>query len=295
MKTTIRVPATSANLGPGFDVAGIALTLYNTFTFELQENGVTITGCPKEFCTTDNLIYQSFKKAAKYCGLNFSGIAIHCESKVPFTRGLGSSSTCIVAGVVAAYVLANKDIDKEMILKLSTEIEGHPDNVAPAIYGGMTISVMEEDRVHCVKLPFHHSYQFVALIPDFTLSTKQAREVLPSSYSREDTITNTSHFALLLASLVEGNDAGIKLGLEDKVHQPYRGKLIPGYFEIMDLLKADEKVLGTYLSGAGPTIMVMMKEDHDEATSYLKSLLGRYIASWKILSLKIDQDGYQIL
>ena len=193
------------------------------------------------------------------------------------------------------FVLAKKELNQEVILKLATEIEGHTDNVAPAIYGGMTISVMEEDRVHCVKLPFHHSYQFVALIPDFTLSTKQAREVLPQTYSREDTVTNTSHFALLLASLVEGNDESIKLGLEDKVHQPYRGKLIPGYFEIMELLNHDSRVLGTYLSGAGPTIMVMMKEEDKDATSYLQSLLGQYIASWKILSLKVDQDGYQVI
>ena len=103
MKVKVKVPATSANLGPGFDVAGLALTLYNTFTFELNEGGLNITGCPTQFCNEENLTYQAFSQAAQSCGLDFKGVNIHCESQVPYTRGLGSSSTCIVAGIVGAF------------------------------------------------------------------------------------------------------------------------------------------------------------------------------------------------
>lgn len=131
MKVKVKVPATSANLGPGFDVAGLALTLYNTFTFELNEGGLNITGCPTQFCNEENLTYQAFSQAAQSCGLDFKGVNIHCESQVPYTRGLGSSSTCIVAGIVGAFAFKDKTDDRQEILELATKIEGHPDNVAP--------------------------------------------------------------------------------------------------------------------------------------------------------------------
>lgn len=126
MKVKVKVPATSANLGPGFDVAGLALTLYNTFTFELNEGGLNITGCPTQFCNEENLTYQAFSQAAQSCGLDFKGVNIHCESQVPYTRGLGSSSTCIVAGIVGAFAFKDKTDDRQEILELATKIEGHP-------------------------------------------------------------------------------------------------------------------------------------------------------------------------
>lgn len=295
MKVTVRVPATSANLGPGFDVAGIALSLYNTYTFELLEQGLKITGCPKQFCNKNNLTYKAFQKGAKLCGLSYQGLRIDCSSKVPFTRGLGSSSTCIVAGIVAAYALKQKAIDKYEILQLATQMEGHPDNVAPAIFGGMTISIMDQDHIRSINIPMKHNYRFVALIPDFTLSTKKSREVLPTTLSRQETVSNTSHLGLLLASFVTGYDDGLKLGFEDCLHQPYRGHLIPGYFEIMDILKKDEKVLGAYLSGAGPTLMVVLKEEDQFGKERIEKLLHPYISSWNVLDLKIDKKGYQIM
>ena len=147
MKVKVKVPATSANLGPGFDVAGVALTMFNTFTFELMEKGLEITGCPQQFCNENNLTYQAFKQAAKKCDLDYQGLKIECSGEVPYTRGLGSSSTCIVAGIVGAFAFKDKAEDRQEILELATAIEGHPDNVAPAIFGGLTVSVMEEENV----------------------------------------------------------------------------------------------------------------------------------------------------
>lgn len=292
MKVKIKVPATSANLGPGFDVAGLALTLYNTFTFELNEGGLNISGCPTQFCNEDNLTYQAFKEAAEYCGLDYKGVNIDCISQVPYTRGLGSSSTCIVAGIVGAFAFKDKAEDRQEILELATKIEGHPDNVAPAIFGGLTVSVMEANEVLTLNIPVKHEYRFVALIPPFTLSTEQSRQVLPQTLDRQDAIKNVSHLALVVASLINGYDEGLKLGFKDKLHQPYRGVLIQGFDDIMQVLEKDEKVLGCYLSGAGPTLMAVIKEEDKMGVVRIKEELGSLLNDWDVVKLELDQRGY---
>ena len=292
MKVKIKVPATSANLGPGFDVAGLALTLYNTFTFELNEGGLNISGCPTQFCNEDNLTYQAFKEAAEYCGLDYKGVNIDCISQVPYTRGLGSSSTCIVAGIVGAFAFKDKTEDRQEILELATKIEGHPDNVAPAIFGGLTVSVMEANEVLTLNIPVKHEYRFVALIPPFTLSTEQSRQVLPQTLDRQDAIKNVSHLALVVASLINGYDEGLKLGFKDKLHQPYRGVLIQGFDDIMKVLEKDEKVLGCYLSGAGPTLMAVIKEEDKMGVVRIKEELGSLLNDWDVVKLELDQRGY---
>lgn len=292
MKVKIRVPATSANLGPGFDVAGLALTLYNTFTFELNDGGLNIAGCPTQFCNEDNMTYQAFKEAAAYCGLEYKGVNIDCVSQVPYTRGLGSSSTCIVAGIVGAFAFKDKAEDRQEILELATKIEGHPDNVAPAIFGGLTVSVMEEDNVLTLNIPVKHEYRFVTLIPPFTLSTEQSRKVLPQTIDRQDAITNVSHLALVVASLINGYDEGLKLGFKDRLHQPYRGGLIRGYDEIMKLLENDPCVLGCYLSGAGPTLMAIIKEEDKMGVVRIKEELGSLLNDWDVVKLELDHKGY---
>ena len=292
MKVKIRVPATSANLGPGFDVAGLALTLYNTFTFELNDGGLNIAGCPTQFCNEDNLTYQAFQEAAKYCGLEYKGVNIDCVSQVPYTRGLGSSSTCIVAGIVGAFAFKDKAEDRQEILELATKIEGHPDNVAPAIFGGLTVSVMEQDNVLTLNIPVKHEYKYVTLIPPFTLSTEQSRKVLPQTLDRKDAITNVSHLALFVASLINGYDEGLKLGFKDRLHQPYRGGLIRGYDEIMEVLEKDPDVLGCYLSGAGPTLMAVIKEEDKMGVVRIKEELGSLLNDWDVLKLELDHRGY---
>lgn len=293
MKVKVKVPATSANLGSGFDVAGLAVTLYNTFTFELIEDGLNITGCPVQFQNEENLTYVAFDKAAKECGLDYLGVSIDCVSDVPFTRGLGSSSTCIVAGIVGAYALKGKGEQRQEILELATSIEGHPDNVAPAIFGGLTVSVMDDiNGVTTLSIPVKQKYRFIALIPDFTLSTKESRSVLPDVVSRQDAISNVSYLAIMVASLINGFDEGLKIGFNDRLHEPYRGPLIKGFDKIEAILKADEKVLGTYLSGAGPTIMALIKEEDKMGVVRIKEQLGDLIAGWTVENLELDQRGY---
>ncbi len=292
MKVRVKVPATSANLGPGFDVAGLALTIYNEFVFELLDEGIEIMGCPEQFCNQDNLTYQAFRQGAKQCGLEYRGLRIESYGDVPYTRGLGSSSTCIVAGIVGAYAFKNKAHERKEILNLATLIEGHPDNVAPAIYGGLTVSVMEEEEVVTLNIPIKQDYRFVALIPPFTLSTEKSRSILPNQISRKDGIKNVSHLALLVASLINGYDEGLKIGFKDYLHQPYRGHLIDNYFDIMATLKQDERVLGSYLSGAGPTIMAIIKADDLMGVVRIKEELGDLISNWKVKKLELDTRGY---
>lgn len=291
MKVKVKVPATSANLGPGFDVAGLAVTLYNTFTFELLDQGLEITGCPEQFCNTDNMTYQAFVEGAKACGLTFQGVRIECSGDVPYTRGLGSSSTCIVAGIVGAFAFMDQYDNRQEILELATKIEGHPDNVAPAIFGGLTVSVMA-DTVTTLNIPVKHDYRFVALIPPFTLSTEKSRSVLPQQLPRADAIANVSHLALMVASLINGYDDGLKLGFKDRLHQPYRGKLIDGYHEIMAILEKDRGVLGCYLSGAGPTIMAVIKAEDTKGVVRIKEELGHLLDDWKVEKLELDMRGY---
>lgn len=291
MKVKVRVPATSANLGPGFDVAGLAVTLYNTFTFELLEAGLEITGCPEQFCNEENMTYQAFIEGAKECDLEVSGLRIECSGDVPYTRGLGSSSTCIVAGIVGAFAFKDRYEDRQEILEIATRIEGHPDNVAPAIFGGLTVSVMA-DTVTTLNIPVKHDYRFVAFIPPFTLSTEKSRSVLPQQLSRADAIANVSHLALMVASLINGHDEGLKLGFKDRLHQPYRGKLIEGFEEIMAILGKDKQVLGCYLSGAGPTIMAVIKSADTKGVVRIKEELGHLLDGWQVEKLELDMRGY---
>ena len=291
MKVKVKVPATSANLGPGFDVAGLAVTLYNTFTFELLDDGLEITGCPEQFCNAENMTYQAFVEGAKTCGLLFKGLRIECSGDVPYTRGLGSSSTCIVAGIVGAYAFVDRYDERQEILELATKIEGHPDNVAPAIFGGLTVSVMS-DGVTTLNIPVKHDYRFVAMIPPFTLSTEKSRSVLPQVLSRSDAIANVSHLALMVASLINGYDDGLKLGFKDRLHQPYRGPLIEGFDEIMTILENDERVLGACLSGAGPTIMAVIDATDTKGVVRIKEELGDLLKDWQVEKLELDMRGY---
>lgn len=292
MRVKVKVPATSANLGPGFDVAGLAVTLYNTFVFELIDDGLEILGCPEQFCNEENMTYQAFVEGAKACDLEFNGLRIECSGDVPYTRGLGSSSTCIVAGIVGAYAFKDRYDERQEILELATKIEGHPDNVAPAIFGGLTVSVMETDHVTTLNIPVKHDYRFVAFIPPFTLSTEKSRSVLPQTLPRADAIKNVSHLALMVASLINGYDEGLKLGFKDRLHQPYRGDLIQGFKEIMEVLEKDERVLGAYLSGAGPTIMALIKAEDTKGVVRLKEELGDLIDDWQVEKLELDLRGY---
>ncbi len=290
----VRVPATSANIGPGFDALGMAFDLYNTYTFEVIPSGLEITGCPEEYCNEDNLVFLAFKKALDYMkrDLDF-GVRIGIQADIPVSRGLGSSAVCIVGGIAGAGEILGSKLSLDEIIEIATEIEGHPDNVSPAVLGGVVISIMEDNKVYHNKIDVKGDLKFMALIPDFSLSTEKARAVLPTTYSREDAIYNISRTSLLLSVLSNGRFDLIKYAIKDRIHQPYRGDLIPGYHEIMEECES-LGCLGTYLSGAGPTIMTLHDGKNPELKKELEKFLSTLKDKWTVVELNMDNVGIKI-
>jgi homoserine kinase len=286
----IRVPATSANLGPGFDCLGIALNLYNTFTFEEIDKGIEFVGCSEKFKNEDNLVYISMKKCFEKIGYTPSGIRIEMQCDIPVSRGLGSSAACILAGVMAANEIGGAGLNRAEILKIAVEIEGHPDNLAPALYGGMAVSIKDKTEIYVEKIKLNRELNFCALIPDFTLSTEKSRSVLPKEISYKDALFNIGRTALLITALSNGNMDMLKVGCEDKLHQSYRGKLIENYEDITEKCR-ELNSKAVFLSGAGPSIMNIIDEENQDfirgITEYIENLENK----WTVKPLSVDYSG----
>ncbi len=267
---TVCVPATTANIGPGFDCLGAALTLHNEFCFTRSTDAtpltITVAGanCEGVGQDADNLVYQAFVQLYDRIKQPVPAIALHIQMAVPLARGLGSSATAIIGGLVGANELAGKPYSNAQLAELATAMEGHPDNVVPALLGGARISATGRDRPwEIAELTWHDSIVPIVAIPDFELSTRAARSVLPESYSRSDVIFNASHLGLLLQGLATGNPDWLRAALQDKIHQPYRQSLIPGY----DAVHAAAIAAGAYglvISGAGPTLLALAPIDQAE-------------------------------
>ena len=285
----IRVPATTANLGPGFDTFGCALARDNTVTFtRLPEGQLAFENVLPEFCQEDNLAVRSFRHAEMALGLAPTGLRVRIDADIPVSSGLGSSATMIVAGVTAAFLLGNHPYDLWEILRLATQLEGHPDNVAPAIYGGLTVSTMTEDGPLSVPFPVHDSVRFLVLLPDYRLSTQVSRSVLPTSLSYADAVFNISHAAILTRALAEGDASMIRLALRDRLHEPYRSPLIHD-FEALREAALRAGCCGFCLSGAGPTCLAMTCEADSE--NRLAELLPSVSPHYTVCAMAVDRTG----
>ncbi len=261
------VPATTANLGVGFDCLGAALSMYNEFRFITTEEErdliITVTGEEADKVSRDssNLVYQSFLKVYEKLDRTPASVKIDIKLGVPFARGLGSSATAIVAGLIGANELAGKPLSKEEIRDMAIAIEGHPDNVVPAYLGNCLLSIGEPGNWEICEIPWHSGIIPVVAIPDFELSTEEARKVLPTTISRSDAIFNISRMGLLLRGLETNNGEWLATALEDKLHQPYRQQLITGY----DAVKAAAIASGAWgmvISGAGATLLALTNEEN---------------------------------
>jgi homoserine kinase len=260
---TVCVPATTANIGPGFDCLGAALALYNEFGFTRStgDNALNITVAGNDAAKigrgADNLVYQAFVQLYDRINQPVPPIDLHINMQVPLSRGLGSSATAIVGGLVGANELAGRPLNPEAIAAIATEMEGHPDNVVPALMGGARISATGLDRPwEVAELLWHETIVPVVAIPDFELSTRAARSVLPEQYSRADVIFNASHLGLLLQGLATGQGDWLKAALQDKIHQPYRRSLIQGY-DAVYAAAIGAGAHGLVISGAGPTLLAL--------------------------------------
>ena len=256
-KVTVRVPATTANLGPGFDAFGCALSLYTDVTFEETESGLEITGCDEAYTGPDNLAYTSYCAVLASLSEEIRGVKIHIDAQIPIGRGLGSSAALLVAGAMGANVLRGNKLSTQGLLNITNAMEGHPDNLAPAFFGGLTASMVDNGLPVSVNFPLHPDWEFVALIPDFDLPTTLARSVLPEQISRADAIYNVSHGALVLKALELGDEKLLRTAMQDRLHQKYRKKLIPDYEKIEALVRTTGA--GFCLSGAGPTLLCITR------------------------------------
>ncbi|MEH1968971.1 homoserine kinase [Nostoc sp.] len=293
---TVTVPATTANLGPGFDCIGAALKLYNEFKFtRLEEGGLTIyvTGTEAERVQTDesNLLYQAFVKFYQHIEQTPPTVKIEIKLGVPLARGLGSSATAIVGGLVAANQLEGTPMSQSQVMELAIAMEGHPDNVVPALLGGCRLAATSGAAWEICDVPWHKDVVPVVAIPDFELSTSEARGVLPTEVSRADAIFNTAHLGLLLRGLETGNGQWLKTALQDKLHQPYRKALIPGY-DALNIAAVSAGAYGMVISGAGPTLLALADKLHSEAVE------AAMLAAWQeegitaeVRSLSLDTQG----
>lgn len=254
---TVRVPATSANLGPGFDVLGLALPLYNTLTVEAADAlEISHTGPEGQGLPTDSrhLAYASAARLAAEIDRPMPTWRMAMDVQIPQSRGLGSSSAAIVAGLVAANHWFGEPLDREGLLKLANRIEGHPDNVAPALYGGVTAAFADGEDAYCIPLNDQAPCALVTASPDFKLATAEARRVLPAAYARQDVVANLAAVTVLTTVMVKGAIEWLPYGLKDRIHQPYRLSLIPGA-DAVEAAAKDSGALGVVISGAGPTLL----------------------------------------
>ncbi|MEG4985878.1 homoserine kinase [Microcoleus sp. BR0-C5] len=366
---TVTVPATTANLGPGFDCIGAALSLYNRFQFSRLEPSateklkITVTGQEAAKVKTDdsNLAYLAFVKLYEHLNQSPPPVAIHIDMQVPLARGLGSSATAIIGGLVGANELAGAPLTQVEVMQLAIELEGHPDNVVPALVGGCRLAasnappqpplskgglreqlplskgglreefplreagLREQSPLDAeilpspplVKggltqspplskggqgggsweicdIPWHPNIVPVVAIPDFELSTAEARKVLPADYSKADAIFNAAHLGLLVRALETGNENWLRCALQDKIHQPYRQSLIRGY-EAVQEAALNTGACGMVISGAGPTLLALT--DVTNADAVEKAMAAAWMefgVKAEVRAIALDTQGAQV-
>ena len=293
MKVTVKVPATTANLGPGFDIFGMAFPFYNEITIEetvIPHSGVEFhvfdeNGKENFYVRNDgeNIVLKAIEFLYNFIGQEPDSLKITIKTGIPIARGLGSSASVIVGGLIAANELLGKPSDLDALLAIATEVEGHPDNVVPAFVGGLVIASQEDDgHVIYRKLEWNKDWKLTICIPDYELQTGISRSVLPKEASYKDAIFNAKKCAMFVEAVHTKDDKLMKSALQDKLHQPYRLKLVPGLEEISKRLKNEEDVLGCVLSGAGPSVLIISK---NSALNKIKEIVNDV---WDNLNIKAE-------
>jgi homoserine kinase len=296
MQTTVRVPASSANLGPGFDALGLALDIYLECRFEPADRlHIEARGRDADSIPTgeDNLIWQSAITVAADVDETLPPIHLIIDNQIPLGKGLGSSAAALTAGVVIADRLLGLHWKPHRILDEAAKIEGHPDNVAACVLGSIVASALDSGGVaHAIRLELPDHYGIAIIVPDFILPTARAREVLPEMYSRADAVYNVQRAALLIAALATGTSSAFPTALEDRIHQPYRAPLVPGLEEVLKLRAPG--LLGCALSGAGPSILVFYEKGCEHVCDLIRQIFAFHGHQSEILPTRIATRGYEI-
>jgi homoserine kinase len=295
VRVHVRVPASSANLGPGFDALGLALGLYNEIEAgESDRVTVTIDGeGAGQLATNDkNVVARAVRAAYEAAGRPFRGCALACVNRIPLARGLGSSAAAWVGGLVAGNALLGSPLDRETLLALAARAEGHPDNVAAALLGGLTVAYGGHDGARALSLPVPDWLRCIVLVPGVSMSTAEARAILPQSVPRADAVFNVQRVALLLASLQAGRVDALPSALEDRLHEPYRLRLFPWMTGVTTAARA-AGALGCVLSGAGPSLLAVAADETTAATVGLAMEQALTAAGMKGVArlLPVDTEG----
>ena len=290
-KLKVTVPATSANLGPGFDSLGMALAHYDEYELETTSSGVEIqiTGEGARTAAKDenNLIFRSIQLVFDSVGEKVPGIKLNCKNSIPHGRGMGSSGAAVAGGVMlAAGLLANKNFTEQQLLEFATRLEGHPDNVAPALFGGLTIAWVDESGPHHKKLTVHRGISPLVLVAPNEMSTKLARSLQPESVPHTDAVFNVSRSALLVAALTQSPELMMS-ATEDRLHQNYRSSAMPETSKLISSLR--ELGHPAVVSGAGPSVLVLEGDPQNrlEAMDFVK----KNFPAWEALALAVDFKG----
>ncbi len=284
----VHVPATSANLGVGYDCLGLALAYEGIFSFSFPEEGITISGCPKEFQNKDNLVLQSFFTALEALGVEEpKGIHLDIQTPVPVARGLGSSASCIVAGVLAGAAYSGQTLSKEALLRICLLLEHHPDNVAPALYGNLCASFIDEEEPITAHFQVHERFRFVTIIPDYEVRTADARAILPDTMHYAEATYQMGRCSALCKALETGDGVLLRHACKDRMQEPYRKKLIKDYEDVRSMAYAHGAET-FFISGSGSTMIAVM----DQKTSEDVTLLFRQrYPNWIILNLSAAKQG----
>jgi homoserine kinase len=295
--TEIRVPATSANLGPGFDALGMALSIYLDVRFHPAEKLIIRTaGRDVELMplSADNLIWQTALAVAEHAGRPMPGVEMEVNNDIPIGKGLGSSAAALLAGVILADEVLGLEWSRDRILDEAARIEGHPDNVSAAVLGSIVASAIDNDGVtRAVRMQLPARYGVAIVVPDFLLPTAQARAVLPATYSRADAVFNIQRSALLIAAMLTQTTDAFHAALEDRLHQPYREHLVPGLGEMLRLRMPG--LLGAALSGAGPSVLVFYERGSEAVVEHFRALFAQHGHASEILPSYIPDHGYDVL
>lgn len=292
----ITVPATTANLGPGFDSMGMALKIRNTVIIEESDKELEIF-CQDEqskYIEKDktNLIYQSIKRIFELSGKKLPGIKLNLINEIPACRGLGSSAACIAAGCAAGNILSQSYLSINELIDIGAQLEGHPDNIVPAFVGGFAISSIENKKVFYHHDKPHSNFVFSVISPSFTLPTVESRKVLPDFFTRQDTVFNISRATLMTAALISGDVELLKYSCHDKIHQPYRKKLIPDFDFITEKANLGG-AYATFLSGAGPSIIAIISKTNEDFTRYMRQHLHGLKNEWTIETVESSSSGIE--
>ena len=298
---TLKIPATSANLGPGYDVVGMALDIYNTFDvtvgtpekliIEVSGEGAGKDGEAGELPTDEtNLVYTTLVEGCRIAGVDVPNLHIRLHNEVPLNRGMGSSSTAVLAGLLIAREISGGKLDDETLIQTAVKIEGHPDNLTPAFYGGVIINYVEDDKYRTIKILPPAPLKAVLLIPHIQISTRMARELLPARYSSKDMVHNLRSIALLITALQTGQYELLGTAMDDTVHTPYRAELIPNFFEVSTAAK-EAGAFGCAISGSGSSIIALCNKNEEAIGKAMMRGFGEFAARSRVIMADIAEEG----